>query len=412
MATTITFFPVDNGDMTLICLGDKSGKTILIDCNIRAAADDPDDKTRDVATDLRERLKRDSNGRPYVDVFLLSHPDQDHCRGLKKHFHLGAPANYADDKKPDNEKRIMIGEIWSSPMVFRRASVEHTLCDDAKAFNTEAKRRVAVAREKNCSGIDDGDRVLILGEDENGKTDDILAIVVKVDDDITKVNGAENKVFKGRLLAPLPKSESDEEEEEFRKNHSSVILNMELADDEARETVKNFLSGGDAEVVIWEKLWAKHKQAPAVLKYDLLQTPHHCSWHSLSQDSRSDLGDKAKVSPDAKSALSQIRDGGRIVSSSRAIKDDDCDPPSHATKKEYESIAKDAKGEFICTGENPTEASPAPMEFTVSDQALKRSVRQASVEAPYVLTKPLIDDIRRKAAEAEPVQKGGNSRYA
>ncbi len=412
MATTITFFPVDNGDMTLICLGDKSGKTILIDCNIRAAADDPDDNTRDVATDLRERLKRDVNGRPYLDVLLSSHPDQDHCRGLKKHFHLGAPADYADDKKPDNEKRIMIGEMWSSPMVFRRAGVGHTLCDDAKAFNTEAKRRVAVAREKKCSGIDDGDRVLILGEDENGKTDDILAIVVKVDEDITKVNGSETKAFKGRLLAPLPKSESDEEEEEFRKNHSSVILNMELADDEARGTVKNFLSGGDAEVVIWEKLWAKHKQAPAVLKYDLLQTPHHCSWHSLSHDSRSDLGDKAKVSPDAKSALSQIRNGGRIVSSSRAIKDDDCDPPNHAAKKEYESIVKGAKGEFLCTGENPTEASPAPLEFTVSDQALKRSVRQASVEAPYVLTKPLIDDIRRKAAEAEPVQRGGNSRYA
>ena len=412
MATTISFFPVDNGDMTLICLGDKSGKTILVDCNIRAAADDPDDKTRDVAKDLRERLKRDVNGRPYVDVFLLSHPDQDHCRGLKKHFHLGAPAKYADDEKPDNEKRIVIGEMWSSPMVFRRASVEHTLCEDAKAFNTEAKRRVAVAREKNCSGVDDGDRVLILGEDEDGKTDDILAIVVKVDQDITKVNGAESKVFKGRLLAPLAKSASDEEEEEYRKNHSSVILNMELADDECRKTVKNFLSGGDAEVIIWEKLWAKHKQAPAVLKYDLLQTPHHCSWHSLSRDSRSDLGDKAKVSPVAKSALSQIRDGGRIVASSRAIKNDDCDPPNHAAKNEYESIVKGANGEFLCTGENPTEASPAPMEFTVSDQALRRSVKQESLGAPYVLTRPLIDDIRRKAAEAEAVQKGGNSRYA
>ena len=48
MATSSTFFPVGNGDMTLICLGDKAGKTILIDCNIRAAADDPNDKTRDV----------------------------------------------------------------------------------------------------------------------------------------------------------------------------------------------------------------------------------------------------------------------------------------------------------------------------------------------------------------------------
>lgn len=412
MATSITFFPVDNGDMTLISLGDKSGKTILIDCNIRASADDPDDETRDVAKDLRERLKTDVNGRPFVDVFLLSHPDQDHCRGLKKHFHLGPPADYADDKKPANEKRILIGEMWSSPMVFRRASVEHKLCDDAKEFNTEAKRRVAIAREKDCSGIDDGDRILILGEDEDGKTDDILAIVVKVDEDITKVNGSENSVFKGRLLAPMPKSESDEEEEELRKNHSSVILNMELADDESRKTVKNFLSGGDAEVSIWEKLWAKHKEAPAVLEYDLLQTPHHCSWHSLSHDSRSDLGDKAKVSPDAKSALSQIRDAGRIIASSCAIKDDDCDPPSCAAKNEYESIAKVAKGEFLCTGENPTEANPAPMEFTISEQTIKKSVRKAAIEAPYVMKKGLLDEIARKAAEAEAVQKGGNSRYA
>jgi hypothetical protein len=361
---------------------------------------------------LRERLKRDSNGRPYVDAFLLSHPDQDHCRGIRNHFHLDAPEEYADDKKPDNQKRIIIGEMWSSPMVFRRASEEHKLCDDAKAFKTEAKRRVALAKEKKCSGIGHGDRVLILGEDEDGKTDEILAVVVKVDEDITKVNGATSKVFKARLLAPMPKSAKDEEEEELRKNHSSVILNMELADDSERKTLKNFLSGGDAEVLIWEKLWAKHKKAPEVLTYDLLQTPHHCSWHSLSNDSRSDLGDDAKVSPDAKSALSQIREEGRIVASSCAIKDDECDPPCHAAKKEYESIVKDAKGEFLCTGEHPTEGSPSPMEFTVSDQKLKKSVRQASVEAPRPLTGRLIDEIARKAAEAEAVRKGGNSRYA
>jgi hypothetical protein len=77
---------------------------------------------------------------------------------------------------------------------------------DSGRFNKEAKRRVALAWEKKCSGIDDGDRILILGEDEDGKTDDILAIVVKLDEDITKVNGATGKVFKARLLAPMPKS--------------------------------------------------------------------------------------------------------------------------------------------------------------------------------------------------------------
>src|SRR5947208_3294027 len=102
MATSVTFLPVGNGDMTLISLGDSAGTNILVDCNVRAAADDPNDDTRDVAADLRNRLKTDKKGRPFVDVFLSTHPDKDHTTGLKKHFYLGAPADYSDDKKPTN----------------------------------------------------------------------------------------------------------------------------------------------------------------------------------------------------------------------------------------------------------------------------------------------------------------------
>ena len=47
--------------MTLVEL--ESGRKILIDTNIRAAADDPDDDTPDVATILPNRLDRDSQGR-------------------------------------------------------------------------------------------------------------------------------------------------------------------------------------------------------------------------------------------------------------------------------------------------------------------------------------------------------------
>ena len=61
MASKITLFPVGNGDMTLI--ETDSGRKILIDLNIRAAADDPDDDTPDGASILRERLERDAEGR-------------------------------------------------------------------------------------------------------------------------------------------------------------------------------------------------------------------------------------------------------------------------------------------------------------------------------------------------------------
>ena len=74
MTAKITFFPVDNGDMTLLRLADSNATSLLIDCKIRSSADDPEDSTPDVAKALRDRLKSDSNNRPYVDAMLLSPP--------------------------------------------------------------------------------------------------------------------------------------------------------------------------------------------------------------------------------------------------------------------------------------------------------------------------------------------------
>jgi hypothetical protein len=187
---------------------------------------------------------------------------------------------------------------------------------------------------------------------------------------------------------------------------------MELADDTSRKTVKNLLVAGDAEVLIWEKLWERHKKAPAVLAYDLLLSPHHCSWHSLSYDSRSEKGDDAKVSEPAKSALSQIRANGKIVASSKPIVDDECDPPSHAAKSEYEGIVKKAKGEFLCTGEEPSKDKPAPLDFVVSDGSLSRAVKKAALPTPSLLTTGIVDRLGEEAARAQAVQKGGNTRYA
>lgn len=125
MTAKITFFPVDNGDMTLIKLADKKGTSLLIDCKIRTAADDSKDNTPDVGKHLRDRINIDEMNRPYVDAMLLTHPDEDHCLGLRTHFWLGSIDDYPDDFKPQNEKRIIIHELWSSPMVFRQIGRAH-----------------------------------------------------------------------------------------------------------------------------------------------------------------------------------------------------------------------------------------------------------------------------------------------
>ena len=382
MAAVVTFFPVCNGDMTLIQL--ESGRTILIDINIRQPGDD----VRDVAKDLRDRLKTDSAGRPYVDAMLLSHPDQDHCRGLEEHFHLGPLSDYKEPKD-DKPKKIVIRQMWSSPMVFRRACKSHTLCSDAKAWNTEARRRVKLFRDSHAAG--DGDRILILGEDENGKTDDLGAILVKVNQKISTVNGWFDNSFKGLLLAPMPKG-TDEEEETRSKNQSSVIMQFAIAHGFATEACK-FLSGGDAEVAIWERIWKDNKDDTSKIEYDLLQTPHHCSWHSLSWDSWSDKGEEVKVSADARSALGQARNGAYIIASSKEICDDDSDPPCVRAEREYKDILKGINGSFVNTATHKDKDGPVPMEFEVAaDGPVLRKVEKkaSAVAAPAVVgTQPL-----------------------
>ncbi|EAQ97058.1 MULTISPECIES: hypothetical protein [Gammaproteobacteria] len=384
MPTTITFFPVDNGDMTLIKFGDLDATTLLIDINIRQDADDPDKDVRDVAKDLRERLKKDENGRPYVDAFLLSHPDQDHCRGLARHFYLGSLDKYPDDKKDDKDKKIVIREMWSSPIVFRRASKTHTLSDDAKAFNTEARRRVQLNRDQNFA-VANGDRIQIMGEDIDGKTDDLTSILRKVDTRFSTINGKSSAFFSAFLLAPL--DAQDDDEECLVKNQSSVILNITLAADAQTPDGAKFLTGGDAEVFIWNRQWQRHKAEADALEYDIMQAPHHCSWRSLSEDSWSTLREKAKLDTDARSALSQTRDGAVIVTSSKPIKDDDSDPPCIRAKREYVAIVDEVKGEFYCTGEYPSEKSVEPLVFTVTAQGVQPpSKKEAGSKAAAVIT--------------------------
>ena len=343
--------------MALIKLPDTNLTTLLIDCNIREAADNPDETTHDVASALRAKIGIDSNNRPYIDAMLLSHPDEDHCRGIEKHFWLGSIDDYPDDEKPQKEKRVIIRQIWSSPLVFRRASNNHTLCKDAKSFNKEAKRRVKAFRD-NSSGIQNGDKILILGEDENGKTDDLSQILVKQGEEFEGVNGEAPGYISARLLAPMSKQD-DDAEEEITKNNSSVILRFAIKNSESSSFKGYFLTGGDAGVYIWEKMWDTY--APEDLEYNLLQAPHHCSWRSLSYDSWSDKGEDAELSQKARDALGQAKHGAMIISSSKPISDDDSDPPCIRAKREYKKIVDERDGSFKCTGESPSKVNPSPI---------------------------------------------------
>ena len=375
MVASLTFFPVGNGGMTLAVL--DNGQRLLIDLHVRTMTDDKDDTTPDVMTDLRGRLKRDEKGRLYVDGFLLSHPDKDHILGLMNHFHLGPPEEW--DSTAD---KIIIREMWSSPVVFRRASKKFGLCDDAKAWASEARRRVKMYREQPAS-VGSGSRIQIMGEDQDGKTDDILGIVVKTDTLVTKLDGVFSGAFEGRLLAPLPQGENETLDDLLAKNRSSVILRFSLRGGGYLDKCR-FLTGGDAEVAIWERLRGKHADRLDWLSYDILYAPHHCSWHSLSYDSYSAYGEDAKVCANARSALAQIRPGAIVVASSNTINPDEPDPPSDRAKREYVSIVGGRNNRFVNTTD-VWEAEGQALSYEITAAGTTKVVENASKAAVRVL---------------------------
>ncbi|KQY97182.1 hypothetical protein ASD45_20980 [Pseudolabrys sp. Root1462] len=376
MTASVAFFPVSNGDMTLIRL--DNGQTILVDVNIRGAADDENDDTPNVAEDLRGRLDRDADGRLFVDAFLVSHPHSDHTTGLRNHFHLGPPADWNED-----DDKIMIREMWSSPVVFRRADANgESLCEDARAWAKEARRRVKLFREKSFATTE-GDRIQIMGEDVDDKTDDILGIVVKLNELVDTCNRVRDGSFEARLLAPLFPIDEDDEDT-LRHNQSSVILRFSLRGGGISDRCR-FLTGGDAEVAIWNRLWDTHGGANADwLSYDLLQTPHHCSWRSLSFDRWSELGEAVEVDANARNALSQTRKGAVIVASCKPIKADDDNPPHERAKREYVVILDDDADRFFCTDEYWKDKK-LTLEFEVKSSGIVRKIGTAAALAAPAL---------------------------
>jgi hypothetical protein len=91
--TRIAYFPVVNGDCSLITLSDNT--QIIIDCNTTAQAGDETDDTRyDVHLHLLDFGKKLGDKKiPHVDVFILTHADRDHCRGFDSMFTRATPPN-------------------------------------------------------------------------------------------------------------------------------------------------------------------------------------------------------------------------------------------------------------------------------------------------------------------------------
>jgi hypothetical protein len=368
MKNTVTIYPVDNGDQSLIKLADNT--TIMVDCNIRqVSVGSTDPNVYDVkAALIKAAGKRDNN--PFIDAFILTHGDCDHCRGFEKHFYQGDPKKYGDANRKAEE--IIVDEMWFSPMI-----AEESKNEDEDVYQAEAERRLALHRSKHADRDLPGTRIKIIGYDGNKEYKDLDHLRAIPGTIVDTFNHKTQSTFSVFIHAPFKEHLQSAEKD---KNSTSIVFQARFRQSAQSNTFAGLIMfGGDSDHYSWDIILDKTKRHnnEEALKWDVLIAPHHCSWSFFN-----DRPQEANPEPTATSleVLDCARDGAWIVSSSKKILDDTDNPPHYEAKQEY--VAKlSTSSNFLNTAVHPNESKPEPIEFEITSAGITKLKPESEREA-------------------------------
>ena len=352
MKHSIKFYPVGNGDCSLITIG-GANKKMMFDCNFRQKAEDDTDEMYDVLGDLLDNeLTTKKCGLPFLDAFLLTHPDQDHCRSFADKFYLGDPDAVSPSAK--DEKKILIGELWYSPRVFEEQTGD--LNADAKAFKKEAKRRMALYKSDPRKADKDGNRIRIIGWTDNPDLKGLEDRIVTPGNTISEVNGTNCRYFEMFIHAPFKNDISGED-----RNMTSIVSQLRFDSEKEHQVARIFLAG-DTEWRIIEEIMDKTSDDNN-LKWDLLEAPHHCSYKFFADDREDDPNQKSL------DFLEKRESNAFVISSSKVVKQNSDNPPCQKAKNRYTDRV--GKSNFLCTSGTSEDESDKPIIFVIDNDGLK-----------------------------------------
>ncbi len=355
----VVFWPVGTGDSTTLIL--KPNDLLMqIDLHHMEKSDDDDNPEWPIIDHLVKLLPK-KNKRPYLGVFVLTHPDKDHIKGFAELL-----------------KKVDIGEIWHTPKIFRALEDKETLCDDAKAFRKEAhRRRKAILDDPD--NIKSGDRLRVIGHDDILKEDEYKDLPdnckSRPGDKLTTLDGEKlSSFFETFVHAPF----KDDQEED--KNSSSLSLNIRIWES---DKCGQFFFFGDREYSNIKRIFEtteKNKKNIEYLKWDVMLCAHHCSKAVMYCKDEDD--DEEKFQKDIMDYFEAYTNEGYIVSSSSSdFTDGQGDNPPHKkARKRYEKIA--ASGHFICTHEYPDKENPEPLVFTIESTGLVLDEKRNKGQGP------------------------------
>ena len=354
MEHIIKFYPVGNGDCSLIKLDD--GTTIIVDCQIEEITKDNKDTTYDVKADLLKELQKDTDGHPYVDLYVSTHPHSDHCKGFESNFYCGKLEDYDDDK---DKNKIIIGELWVSPM-----ALNNDIDETAVPIRKEAKRRRKLYDDKSEFSGEYGSYLRIIGYDKDKEFDKRYGYIPGIE--VDELNGQWLDMLTIFIHAPFKESVEVGKEQDD-KNEVSIVLHFTFADAEGN-TVCRLLTGGDAEHEVWEKI-IENNSDDENLKWNIFLAPHHCSWTFFNE-----TNNKEEVKESATEILDKQLGKAHIVTSCTSIKNFDPKakpPPYKEAADKYKELLKSGNDHFLNTADE-FEATKKPIVFKISGSGKTR----------------------------------------
>lgn len=361
---TVKFYPVGNGDTSLITL--QNGKHILMDYRQHSLATDSTKPQFDIASDIKKTLKEAQ--KDTLEVLAFTHADKDHIEGSTEFFHLEHASKYQGDG------RIKVDQLWVPAAMLLESVERDKLSSEFAIWRSEARYRL-----KNKTGIrvfsqpDELVKLVDSWEMDIGDLSDLIIDAGTIVDTFSL--GRDNVEF--FVHSPFMKhcEESGKDVKKVR-NQASLIFNIRF--NEGGE-IYDYLAIGDSEWEVLEDIVSitKHYKNEDRLRWDLLNIPHHCSYLALSDEKGDDETEpKEKV---AELLLLGNRDA-YIICSSNAFDESTTEalnstqPPHLQAKRCYERYLRDVNGRsLIVTMENESKTTPKPItiEFTSSGLSKK-----------------------------------------
>ena len=349
---------VGAGDSLTVLSGHEGSGVELVlqvDLNHLSAGEDDDEPHVPIIDQLAEILP-EVDGRPYLAAFVLTHPDQDHCRGFERLL-----------------DEVLIGELWVTPRIFDEYKTD--LCEDATAFRKEADRRLKAMTSGNDES---GDRIRVVAPDELFDSEPYNALPKEAQSPIgsstSMIDGHDAAdAFTAIFHGPLDLGDDTD------RNDTSLAMRVTLSSGSCEQ---RFLFLGD---LAQESLTALFEEAKDdELEFDVIVAPHHCSKRALFND------DGDEVREVISGLTDNAAEGAWVVVSAPPIPASDtdgADPPHRVAWDKYGEVF--GSDHQVCTGQHGSKDDPDPVVFGVGDDDcgyLKPSTAAALAASALITT--------------------------